>query len=166
MRRSSSLSAPPARKVIKAEGRHVLRGCDFGLPHRASAFSARRGTALTVSTMMHGEYGVDDVCLSHAGHCGPQRRPRQDSQQAHRRRARQAAEQCGQAQGRYRSQTGTFTEERSRRWNTALSVTPWAKCRCRRTNTGARRRSAATRTFKSAWVWRPCRVKLHTPSAF
>ena len=22
------------------------------------------GTALTVSTMMHGEYGVDDVCLS------------------------------------------------------------------------------------------------------
>jgi L-lactate dehydrogenase len=22
------------------------------------------GTALTVSTMMHGEYGIDDVCLS------------------------------------------------------------------------------------------------------
>ena len=32
--------------------------------HICKCILAGAGTALTVSTMMHGEYGVDDVCLS------------------------------------------------------------------------------------------------------
>ena len=32
--------------------------------HICKCIFAGAGTALTVSTMMHGEYGVDDVCLS------------------------------------------------------------------------------------------------------
>ena len=32
--------------------------------HICKCIYAGAGTALTVSTMMHGEYGVDDVCLS------------------------------------------------------------------------------------------------------
>ena len=32
--------------------------------HICKAIYADAGTALTVSTMMHGEYGVDDICLS------------------------------------------------------------------------------------------------------
>ena len=32
--------------------------------HICKCVYAGAGTALTVSTMMHGEYGVEDVCLS------------------------------------------------------------------------------------------------------
>ena len=32
--------------------------------HICKCIYAGAGTALTVSTMMHGEYGVEDVCLS------------------------------------------------------------------------------------------------------
>ena len=32
--------------------------------HICKCIFADAGTALTISTMMHGEYGVDDVCLS------------------------------------------------------------------------------------------------------
>ncbi len=32
--------------------------------HICKCIYSGAGTALTVSTMMHGEYGVDDVCLS------------------------------------------------------------------------------------------------------
>ena len=32
--------------------------------HICKCIYANAGTALTVSTMMHGEYGIDDVCLS------------------------------------------------------------------------------------------------------
>ena len=32
--------------------------------HICKCIYADAGTALTVSTMMHGEYGVNDVCLS------------------------------------------------------------------------------------------------------
>ena len=32
--------------------------------HICKCIFADAGTALSVSTMMHGEYGVDDVCLS------------------------------------------------------------------------------------------------------
>ena len=32
--------------------------------HICKAIFADAGTAMTVSTMMHGEYGIDDVCIS------------------------------------------------------------------------------------------------------
>ena len=32
--------------------------------HICKCLQSDAGTALSVSTMMHGEYGVDDVCLS------------------------------------------------------------------------------------------------------
>ena len=32
--------------------------------HLCKCLQSTAGTALTVSTLMHGEYGVDDVCLS------------------------------------------------------------------------------------------------------
>ena len=32
--------------------------------HICKCIFADAGTAMTISTMMHGEYGVDDVCLS------------------------------------------------------------------------------------------------------
>ena len=56
--------------VRKSGGRVIARkGATFyavamSVCHICKCIFAGAGTALTVSTMMHGEYGVDDVCLS------------------------------------------------------------------------------------------------------
>ena len=58
--------------IIKEEagGRVIARkGATFyaasvGVCHLCKALLGSVGTNLTISTMMHGEYGVDDVCLS------------------------------------------------------------------------------------------------------
>ena len=50
-------------KVIKAKGA-TFYAVAISVCHICKCILAGAGTALTVSTMMNGEYGVDDVCLS------------------------------------------------------------------------------------------------------
>ena len=50
-------------RVIKAKGA-TFYAVAISVCHICKCVFAGAGTALTVSTMMHGEYGVDDVCLS------------------------------------------------------------------------------------------------------
>ena len=58
-------------KFVKKSGGVIIenKGATFyavamSVCHICKCIYAGAGTALTVSTMMHGEYGVDDVCLS------------------------------------------------------------------------------------------------------
>ena len=50
-------------KRIKAKGA-TFYAVAMSVCHLCKCVMSTAGTALTVSTMMHGEYGVDDVCLS------------------------------------------------------------------------------------------------------
>ncbi len=50
-------------QVIKAKGA-TFYAVAMSVCHICKCVFAGAGTALTVSTMMHGEYGVEDVCLS------------------------------------------------------------------------------------------------------
>ena len=50
-------------KVIKAKGA-TFYAVAISVCHLCKCIFADCGTAVSVSTMMHGEYGVDDVCLS------------------------------------------------------------------------------------------------------
>ena len=50
-------------RVIKAKGATFF-AVSIAVCHIIKCIKSGQGTALTVSTMMHGEYGVDDVCLS------------------------------------------------------------------------------------------------------
>ncbi len=50
-------------KVIKAKGA-TFYAVAISVCHICKCIFMGAGTALTVSTMMHGEYGIDDVCLS------------------------------------------------------------------------------------------------------
>ena len=50
-------------QVIKAKGATFF-AIAIAVCHIIKCIHSGAGTALTVSTMMHGEYGVDDVCLS------------------------------------------------------------------------------------------------------
>lgn len=49
--------------MIKAKGA-TFYAVAMSVCHLCKCVMSTAGTALTVSTMMHGEYGVDDVCLS------------------------------------------------------------------------------------------------------
>ncbi len=58
-------------EFVKKSGAQIIenKGATFfavamSVCHICKCIYADAGTALTVSTMMHGEYGVDDVCLS------------------------------------------------------------------------------------------------------
>lgn len=58
-------------EFVKTSGAQIIRdkGATFyavamSVCHICKCVYADAGTALTISTMMHGEYGVDDVCLS------------------------------------------------------------------------------------------------------
>ena len=58
-------------QFVKSSGGRIIenKGATFyavamSICHICKAIYADAGTALTVSTMMHGEYGVDDICLS------------------------------------------------------------------------------------------------------
>ncbi len=50
-------------KVIKSKGA-TFYAVAISVCHICKCIANGSGTALTVSTLMHGEYGVDDVCLS------------------------------------------------------------------------------------------------------
>ncbi len=50
-------------KVIKAKGA-TFYAVAISVCHICKCIFSGAGTALTVSSMMHGEYGIDDVCLS------------------------------------------------------------------------------------------------------
>ena len=50
-------------QVIKAKGA-TFYAVAMSVCHLCKCCLNTAGTALTISTMMHGEYGVDDVCLS------------------------------------------------------------------------------------------------------
>ena len=50
-------------QVIKAKGA-TFYAVAMSVCHLCKCLQSSAGTALTVSTMMHGEYGVSDVCLS------------------------------------------------------------------------------------------------------
>ena len=50
-------------QVIKAKGA-TFYAVSIAVCHIIKCIQSGQGTALTVSTMMHGEYGVEDVCLS------------------------------------------------------------------------------------------------------
>jgi len=50
-------------KVIKAKGATFF-AVAISVCHICKCIFSGAGTALTVSTMLHGEYGVDDVCMS------------------------------------------------------------------------------------------------------
>ena len=58
-------------EFVKSSGAQIIenKGATFfavamSVCHICKCIYADAGTALTISTMMHGEYGVDDVCLS------------------------------------------------------------------------------------------------------
>ena len=58
-------------QFVKSSGGRIIenKGATFfavamSICHICKAIYSDAGTALTVSTMMHGEYGVDDICLS------------------------------------------------------------------------------------------------------
>ena len=58
-------------KYVRKSGGRVIerKGATFyavavSVCHLCKCLQSTAGTALTVSTLMHGEYGVDDVCLS------------------------------------------------------------------------------------------------------
>ena len=58
-------------EFVKKSGAQVIKnkGATFyavavSVCHLCKCLQSTAGTALTVSTLMHGEYGVDDVCLS------------------------------------------------------------------------------------------------------
>ena len=58
-------------QFVKKSGSHIIenKGATFfavamSVCHICKAIYAGAGTALTISTLMHGEYGVEDVCLS------------------------------------------------------------------------------------------------------
>ena len=62
---------PAIEEFVKTSGGQVIKakGATFyavamSVCHLCKCAMSTAGTALTVSTMMHGEYGVDDVCLS------------------------------------------------------------------------------------------------------
>ena len=50
-------------KIIENKGA-TFYAVAMSVCHICKAIYADAGTALTVSTMMHGEYGIDDVCIS------------------------------------------------------------------------------------------------------
>ena len=50
-------------QVIKAKGA-TFYAVALSVCHLCKCIINGAGTAVTVSTMMHGEYGVEDVCLS------------------------------------------------------------------------------------------------------
>jgi len=50
-------------RVIKAKGA-TFYAVSIAVCHIIKCIQSGQGTALTVSSMMHGEYGVEDVCLS------------------------------------------------------------------------------------------------------
>ena len=50
-------------KIIENKGA-TFYAVAMSVCHICKAIFADAGTALTVSTMMHGEYGIDDVCIS------------------------------------------------------------------------------------------------------
>ena len=50
-------------QVIKAKGA-TFYAVAMSVCHLCKCIQSTAGTALTVSTMMHGEYGISDVCLS------------------------------------------------------------------------------------------------------
>ena len=61
----------PIEQFVKTSGGQVIKakGATFyavamSVCHLCKCVLSTAGTALTVSTMMHGEYGVEDVCLS------------------------------------------------------------------------------------------------------
>ena len=58
-------------QFVKTSGAQVIKnkGATFyavamSVCHLCKCVQSTAGTALTVSTMMHGEYGIDDICLS------------------------------------------------------------------------------------------------------
>ena len=58
-------------EFVKKSGAQIIenKGATFyavamSVVHICKCIYSDAGTALSVSTMMHGEYGVDDVCLS------------------------------------------------------------------------------------------------------
>lgn len=58
-----SSSRSPGAQVIKNKGA-TFYAVAVSVCHLCKCLQSTAGTALTVSTLMHGEYGVDDVCLS------------------------------------------------------------------------------------------------------
>jgi L-lactate dehydrogenase len=57
-------------KVIENKGA-TFYAVSMAVCHICKCLSVDAGTALTVSTMMHGEYGIEDVCLSTLVLVGP-----------------------------------------------------------------------------------------------
>ena len=58
-------------EVIKNKGA-TFHAVAISVSHICNRIFGAANTALTVSTMMHGEYGIDDVCLSTLALVGPQ----------------------------------------------------------------------------------------------
>ena len=58
-------------KVIENKGA-TFYAVSMAVCHICKCLSIDAGTALTVSTMMHGEYGIEDVCLSTMTIIGPE----------------------------------------------------------------------------------------------
>ena len=84
-------------QVIKAKGA-TFYAVAMSVCHLCKCVMSTAGTALTVSTMMHGEYGVEDVPVD-AGAGRYHRRSRQDHEPSDGRRGFEAAKQREQAQG-------------------------------------------------------------------
>ena len=96
----SSTSASPAARVIARKGA-TFYAVAVSVCHICKCLLDGMDTTLTVSTMMHGEYGIEDVCLSVLNTVGWEGVHSKLLAPAHRGRDRPAAPQRGRAQGRY-----------------------------------------------------------------
>ena len=63
MRAKEEFVKKSGAKIIESKGA-TFYAVAMSVCHICRCLSSDAGTALSVSTMMNGEYGVDDVCLS------------------------------------------------------------------------------------------------------
>ena len=63
MRRSSSICVPAALRSSAAKGA-TFYAIAISVCHIVQTLFGSANSTMTVSSMMHGEYGIEDVCLS------------------------------------------------------------------------------------------------------
>ena len=122
---------------------------------------------MTLSSMMHGEYGLSDVCLSHLfvvgidGVKGCVTPTLTDEELALMQKSGNILKEMIAGLKFYRL---PVKQRRNRAWNIVRNAIRWEKCRCLQTAIGRRRRREATRISRSAE--NSCQEKLHMPLEF
>lgn len=93
---TTKIDIPEIEKYVRESGARVIarKGATFyaiasTVCYIVKAVLSGSNTALTVSSMMHGEYGIENVCLSTLNIVGRKGYLRKDQPHSHRRRKRQ-----------------------------------------------------------------------------